>query len=119
MEIRPLSSDNGDSSEAEQGRSSTSKQSRWSHLDEQRLVAYKKEGRSWSWTFRKFPSRTERPIPLPVIPIDPKGYNWKEAGKLLGPCLYWTIGGPDAAPSSIPDIIRIWQGSWMGYLSLD
>jgi len=45
-----FSSDNGDSSEAEQGRSSTSKQRRWS---------IKKEGRSWSWTFRKFPSRTE------------------------------------------------------------
>jgi hypothetical protein len=51
------------------------------------------------------------------FPVDPKGYNWKEAGKLLGPYVYWTIGGPDAAPSSIQDIIRIWQG-WMGYLSL-
>jgi len=57
-----FSSDNGDSSEAEQGRSSMSKQSRWSYLDEQRLVAYKKEGKSWSWTFRKFPSRTQPAI---------------------------------------------------------
>jgi hypothetical protein len=57
-----FSSDNGDSSEAEQGRSSTSKQSRWSHLDEQRLLAYKKEGKSWSWAFHKFPSRTQPAI---------------------------------------------------------
>jgi hypothetical protein len=39
-----FSSDNGDSSEADQGRLSTSKQSRWSDLDEQRLLAYKKTG---------------------------------------------------------------------------
>ncbi|KAH9205381.1 hypothetical protein DL95DRAFT_397671, partial [Leptodontidium sp. 2 PMI_412] len=57
-----FSSDNGDSSEAE-CRSSTSKQSRWS---------IKKEGRSWSWTFRKFPSRTEltsNTSPRPTMPI--------------------------------------------------
>jgi hypothetical protein len=39
-----FSSDSGDSSEAEQDRSSTNKQSRWSGLDEQRLLAYKKTG---------------------------------------------------------------------------
>jgi hypothetical protein len=41
------SSDNDEcSSEDEQGRSSTSKHSRWSDLDEQRLLAYKKEDKS-------------------------------------------------------------------------
>jgi hypothetical protein len=41
----------------ELGRSSTSKQSRWSDLDEQRLLAYKKEGKSWEWIFGQFPGR--------------------------------------------------------------
>ena len=50
-----FSNDNGDSSEAEQGRSSTSKQRRWSDLDEQCLLAYKKEDKSWEWIFGKFP----------------------------------------------------------------
>jgi hypothetical protein len=31
--------------------SSTSKRSRWSELDEQRLLAYKKGGKSWEWIF--------------------------------------------------------------------
>jgi len=52
------SDDDGCLSEAEQGRSTTSKQSRWSDLDEQRLLAYKKEGKSWEWIFGKFPGRT-------------------------------------------------------------
>jgi hypothetical protein len=30
----------------------------WGELDEQRLLAYKKEGKPWSWIFRKFPGRT-------------------------------------------------------------
>jgi hypothetical protein len=55
----PSGVDDGDSSEAdEQRRSSTTKYSAWSELDEQRLLAYKKEGKSWSWIFRKFPCRT-------------------------------------------------------------
>ncbi|KAI9775234.1 MAG: hypothetical protein M1839_001352 [Geoglossum umbratile] len=41
-----FSSNNEDSSEAEQSRSSTSKHSRCSDPDEQRLLAYKKEGKS-------------------------------------------------------------------------
>ena len=41
-----------------QGRLSTSKQSRWSALDEQRLLAWKKEDKSWGWIFGKFPGRT-------------------------------------------------------------
>jgi hypothetical protein len=31
----------------------------WSKLDEQRLLAWKKEGKSWKWVFGKFPDRTE------------------------------------------------------------
>jgi hypothetical protein len=41
------SDDDGCSSEAEQDCSSTSKHSRWPDLDEQRLLASKKEGKSW------------------------------------------------------------------------
>ena len=52
------SDDDGCLSDDEQERSNTSKQSRWSKLDEQRLLAYKKEGKDWSWIFGKFPSRT-------------------------------------------------------------
>ena len=52
------SNDDGCSSEDDQGRSCTSKRSQWSDLDEQRLLAYKKEGKSWDWIFRKFPGRT-------------------------------------------------------------
>jgi hypothetical protein len=52
------SDDDGSSVEYEQGRSSTRKHSVWLPLDEQRLLAYKKEGKSWSWIFRKFPGRT-------------------------------------------------------------
>jgi hypothetical protein len=52
------SDDDGCSSRDEQGRSSTSKHSRWDDIDEQRLLAYKKEDKSWDWTFKKFPGRT-------------------------------------------------------------
>jgi hypothetical protein len=52
------SDDNRCSSKDEQGRSSTSKHSRWSPIDEQRLLAYKKEDKPWSWIFKKFPGRT-------------------------------------------------------------
>jgi hypothetical protein len=52
------SNDDGCSSEDEQRRLSTRKHSPWSTLDEQRLLAYKKEGESWRWIFRKFPTRT-------------------------------------------------------------
>jgi hypothetical protein len=52
------SDDDGCSSGDEQGRSSTSKHSRWDDIDEQRLLAYKKEDKSWDWIFKKFPGRT-------------------------------------------------------------
>jgi hypothetical protein len=60
--VLDFNSDNGDSSEAEQGRSSTSKQVRWTDLDERRLLAYKKEGKSWEWIFGKFLGRTRPTI---------------------------------------------------------
>jgi hypothetical protein len=53
------SDDDRSSTEDEQGRSSMRKHSMWLPLDEQRLLAYKKEGKSWSWIFRKFPGRTQ------------------------------------------------------------
>ncbi|KAI9768925.1 MAG: hypothetical protein M1840_004521 [Geoglossum simile] len=57
------SSDNGRySSEDELGHSRMSKHSRWSDLDEQRLLAYKKEGKSWDWIFGRFPGRTQPAI---------------------------------------------------------
>jgi hypothetical protein len=34
------------------------KHSAWLPLDEQRLLAYREEGKSESWIFRKFPGRT-------------------------------------------------------------
>lgn len=45
-----------------QGRSSKSKYSSWEPVDEQRLLAYKKEGKSWDWIFDKFKGRTEAAI---------------------------------------------------------
>jgi hypothetical protein len=61
-DLDPSSNDNRCSSEDEQSRSSTSKQSRWSSLDEQRLRAYKIEDKSWDWIFGKFPGRTHAAI---------------------------------------------------------
>jgi hypothetical protein len=48
----------GDSGSDDDGCSSTGKHSRWSDLDEHRLLAYKKEDKSWDWIFGKFPGRT-------------------------------------------------------------
>ena len=56
------SEDDGCSSEDDQGRSSMSKHSRWSDLDEQRLLAYKKEDKSWNWIFKKFPGRSRAAV---------------------------------------------------------
>ena len=68
-----LSDDDGYSSKDEQKCSSTSKHSRWSDLDEQRLLAYKKEGKSWEWIFGKFPSRTRPAIRTRWNMIRPRG----------------------------------------------
>jgi hypothetical protein len=60
--LSPSGDNDGYSSKDELGRSCTSKHSRWSGLDEQRLLAYKKEGKSWDWIFGKFPGRTRPAI---------------------------------------------------------
>jgi hypothetical protein len=67
------SDDDGCSSEAEQGRASTSKQSRWSALDEQRLLAWKKEDKSWDWIFGKFPGRTPAAVRTRWNMVRPRG----------------------------------------------
>ncbi|KAH8787553.1 hypothetical protein F5882DRAFT_110926 [Hyaloscypha sp. PMI_1271] len=67
------SGDDGCSSEGEQGRSSMSKHSRWSDLDEQRLLAWKKEGKSWDWIFKKFKDRTRPAIRTRWNMIRPRG----------------------------------------------
>jgi hypothetical protein len=68
------SSDNdGCSSEDELGRSSTSRQIRWSDLDEQRLLAYKKEGKPWEWIFDKFPGRTRPAVRTRWNMVRPRG----------------------------------------------
>ena len=51
------SDDDGCSSKDKQGLS-TRINIPWSDLDEQRLLAYKKEGKSWDWIFKKFSGRT-------------------------------------------------------------
>jgi hypothetical protein len=68
----PSSDDDGCSSEDER-RSHTSKHSRWSDLVEQRLLAYKKEGKSWEWIFGKFPGRTRPAIRTRWNMVRPRG----------------------------------------------
>ncbi|KAH9213504.1 hypothetical protein DL95DRAFT_506310 [Leptodontidium sp. 2 PMI_412] len=62
----PSSGDDGDgdgcSSEDELGRSGTRMNVPWDPIDEQRLLAYKKEGKSWKWIFRQFQGRTENSV---------------------------------------------------------
>jgi hypothetical protein len=52
------SDDDGCSSEGGLGRLGTSMNIPWGFLDEQRLLAWKKEGKPWKWIFKKFPGRT-------------------------------------------------------------
>lgn len=52
------SDDDGCSSKDGQGRASPRKNIPWGDIDEQRLLAYKKEHKSWGWIFKKFPGRT-------------------------------------------------------------
>jgi len=67
------SDEDGCSSEPDRDRLSAGKQSRWSGLDEQRLLAYKKEGKSWEWIFGKFPGRTRPAIRTRWNMIRPRG----------------------------------------------
>lgn len=58
-----LSSDeDGDLSEA--GRSSSSRRNHraWSELDKPRLLACKKEGKDWTWIFKRFPEMTQAAV---------------------------------------------------------
>lgn len=68
------SDDDGYSSEAEkQGRSCKSKYPPKGPVDEQRLLAYKKEGKSWEWIFGKFHGRVRRAIPTRWNMVRPLG----------------------------------------------
>ncbi|CZR52891.1 uncharacterized protein PAC_02768 [Phialocephala subalpina] len=70
---RDLSSGgDGCSSEDESRRSSTRKHIPWD-LDEQRLLAYKKEDQSWEWIFDKFPGRTRPAIRTRWNMVRPRG----------------------------------------------
>jgi hypothetical protein len=55
------SDDDRCSSEEKQGLS-TGVNIPWDPVDEQRLLAWKKEGKSWKWIFRKFPGRTQQAV---------------------------------------------------------
>jgi hypothetical protein len=56
------SDDNGCSSEDELSHPSTRTNISWKALDEQRLLAWKKEGKPWDWIFKKFPGRTKAAV---------------------------------------------------------
>lgn len=53
-----LSSDDSTCSSKKKQGSSTRMNIPWKPVDEQRLLAYKKEDKSWEWIFKKFPGRT-------------------------------------------------------------
>jgi len=58
-----VSSDgDGCSSEDELGCSGTRMNIPWDPVDEQRLLAYKKEGKPWKWIFRQFLGRTQAAV---------------------------------------------------------
>jgi hypothetical protein len=54
-----LSSDDDACSSTKKQGSSIRMNIPWDPVDEQRLLAYKKEGKSWKWIFRRFPGRTQ------------------------------------------------------------
>ena len=67
------SNDDECSAKDDQGRSSTRKNVPWEDLDEQRLLAYMKEEKSWKWIFPKFPGRTPAAIRTRWNMIRPRG----------------------------------------------
>ncbi|KAF8847268.1 hypothetical protein BDZ45DRAFT_343497 [Acephala macrosclerotiorum] len=69
----PSSDDDSCSSEDGQKRSNTRMNVPWEDIDEQRLLAYKKEGQSWEWIFGKFPGRTRPAIRTRWNMIRPRG----------------------------------------------
>jgi len=68
------SDDDGCSSEAaKQGGLSVRMNIPWDPVDEQRLVAWKKEGKPWNWILKKLPGRTESAVRQRVSIIKNKG----------------------------------------------
>jgi hypothetical protein len=57
-----LSSDDDGCSSKEKQSLSTGVNIPWDPVGEQRLLAWKKEGKSWKWIFRKFPGRTQQAV---------------------------------------------------------
>ncbi|CAM6003525.1 unnamed protein product [Sphagnum balticum] len=57
-----LSSDDDECSSGDKEGQSAEMKIPWNPVDEQRLLAWKKEGNSWKWIFRKFPDRTEQAV---------------------------------------------------------
>jgi len=100
-----FSSDNGDSSEAEQGRSSTSKHSQLSKVDEQRLLAYKKEDKPWDWIFGKFPGRTRLAVRTRWNMIRPK-VVWTRLLELVGCQCEYGERGEDAMKVAGPGTLE-------------
>ncbi|KAF8846737.1 hypothetical protein BDZ45DRAFT_755683 [Acephala macrosclerotiorum] len=82
--LNSSSNDGVCSSRDEQGRSSTSKHSRWDGIDEQRLLAYKKEDKSWGWIFKKFLGRTP-------AAVDRRQLKLLSFGKCCDECIYHPI----------------------------
>ncbi|KAH7330015.1 hypothetical protein BKA65DRAFT_508228 [Rhexocercosporidium sp. MPI-PUGE-AT-0058] len=63
----------GRSSEDELGCSGTRMNVPWDPLDEQRLLAYKKEHKSWKWIFRQFPGRTQAAVRTRLTIVQARG----------------------------------------------
>ena len=57
-----LSSDDEVCSSKKKQGSSTRMNVPWEPVDEQRLLVYKKEDKSWEWIFKKFPGRTQAAV---------------------------------------------------------
>ena len=45
----------------------------WDPIDEQRLLAYKKERKSWKWIFRQFPGRTQAAVRTRLNMVQARG----------------------------------------------
>jgi hypothetical protein len=68
-----LSSDDEGSSTEDEPHPSTRMNIPWEKLDEQRLLAWKKEGKPWDWIFKKFPGRTQAAIRTRWTMLRPRG----------------------------------------------
>ena len=64
---------NGCSSEDKLGRPGMRMNVPWDPIDEQRLLAYKKEGKSWKWIFRQFPGRTQAAVRTRLTIVQARG----------------------------------------------